>query len=187
MSAAVILVLAVTFAAAAVAKLRDREPFVATLKALVPTRAAAPLARALPAGELVLAGALVAGVVPRLTALLVLGALAVFSLALLRLRAAGGTGASAGPARSVIPCNCFGAAGDGDPATALVRNGLLATLAVVAVVWPVGGPLWALPAGELAGAATVALGALCAWQLGVVIWRPPTPAAPVLPARKAAS
>jgi len=165
MSAAVILVLAVTFAAAAVAKLRDREPFVATLRALVPARAAAPLSRVVPVLELVLAGALIAGVLPRLVALLVLAALAGFSLALVRLRAA--SAATAG--RSVIPCNCFGAAGDGDPTTALVRNGLLAALAVAAALWPVDGALWTLSASALAGAATVALGALCAWQLAVAL------------------
>lgn len=165
MSAAVILVLAVTFAAAAVHKLRDRQPFVATLDALVPGRAARPLAYAVPVGELLLAGALVAGVLPRLVALLCIAALAVFSLALLRLR-------DAGRGRAVIPCNCFGAAGDGDPATGLVRNGLLMGLAMAALVWPVDAPLWTLPAADLAGAATVALGLLCCWQLGAALLAP---------------
>lgn len=165
MSAAVILVLAVTFAAAAVHKLRDRQPFVATLDALVPGRLARPLSLAVPAGELLLAAALVAGVLPRLVALLAIAALAAFSLALVRLRAAA-------RGRAAIPCNCFGAAGDGDPATGLVRNGLLMALAVAALLWPVGGPLWALPPAELAGATTVALGLLCCWQLSAALLVP---------------
>lgn len=153
MSAAATLLLAVTFAAAAIAKLRAPQPFVATLTALVPARAARPLARAVPIAELVLAAGLVAGVAPRLAALLSLLLLGAFSVALARLRRDPG----------LPSCNCFGAGGD--PQAGLVRNALLGAVAVVALVDPVDGPLWALPAGELAGAATVALGAACCWLL----------------------
>lgn len=164
MSAAVTLLLAVTFVAAAVAKLRAPQPFVATLQTLVPARMAAPLARAVPVGELALAAALLTAVAPRATALAVLAVLAGFSTVLVRLRR--GPAGADGPA--VLPCNCFGA-GDGDPSTGLVRNGLLALLAVAAAVWPLDGPVWTLPAAQLAGAATVALGAACVWHLATAL------------------
>jgi len=152
-SAAATLLLAVTFAAAAIAKLRAPQPFVATLTALVPARAARPLARAVPLAELALAAWLVSGVAPRVAALATLAALALLSLQLRRLQADPG----------LPSCNCFGAGGD--PGGGLLRNALLALAALVALVWPVDGALWALPASDLAAAATVALGAACLWTL----------------------
>jgi uncharacterized membrane protein YphA (DoxX/SURF4 family) len=153
MSAAATLLLAVTFAAAAIAKLRAPQPFVATLTALVSARAARPLARAVPVLELALAAALVAGLAPRLMALVSLVLLGVFSLALGRLRQDPG----------LPSCNCFGAGGD--PGGGLVRNALLAVAALVVLVAPLDGPLWSLSASELAGGATVAVGAACCWLL----------------------
>jgi len=153
-SAAATLLLAVTFAAAAIAKLRDPQPFVATLSALVSPRAARPLARAVPIGELALAAWLLTGAAPRAAALVALAALALFSLQLRRLKADPG----------LPSCNCFG--GGGDPSGGLLRNALLALAAVVALVWPVDGAVWTLSASALAGAATVALGVVCAWTLG---------------------
>jgi uncharacterized membrane protein YphA (DoxX/SURF4 family) len=155
MSAALTLLLAVTFSVAAIAKLRDPRPFVATLRALVPGPAAAPLARAVPIGELLLAALLVTGLAPRVAALLALVALAVFSVALSRLR----------QDPSLPGCNCFGG-GVADPQAGLVRNGLLGLAALALVAWPMDGALWTQSAAALAGAVTVAVGAACVWQLG---------------------
>jgi uncharacterized membrane protein YphA (DoxX/SURF4 family) len=162
MSAAVTLLLAATFLAAAIAKFRAPQPFVATLQTLIGARWAGPVARVVPVGELVLAAALLAGVAPRLVAAIVLIVLAAFSLVLMRIRSAVTADGS------VLPCNCFGA-GDGDPATGLVRNGLLGVLTAALIAWPVGGPVWDLDAGALAASATVALGAACVWHLAVAL------------------
>src|SRR4051794_23400651 len=153
MAAAVCLLLAGTLAWAGVAKARDPAPFRITLRALVSRDAARRLAIAVPALELALAALLVAGVAPRLVAALVLGLLSVFSAALWRL--------------GDVSCACFGATpSDGGRA----RNGLLAAGAAFLVAQPAGA-LWGVAAGELAGAATVAAGLACVWQLGTALAR----------------
>ena len=148
MAAAACLLLAGTLAVAAVAKLADRAAFRATLVRHVPAAPARWLAVAVPAAELVLAAALVAGVGGRLAPAAALLLLVAFSAALAR-------GAR---------CRCFGAAGDGDPAAGRARNVLLGAAAVALIAWPPG-PLWATGTEELAGAATVAAGLVCAWSL----------------------
>jgi uncharacterized membrane protein YphA (DoxX/SURF4 family) len=148
MAAAVCLLLAGTLAWAGAAKAADPAPFRATLRAL-----SAPgwLVVGVPALELALAGLLVAGVAPRLSAAAVLVLLAGFTVALARLGS--------------VPCHCFGAS-DGPAGPA--RNALLAAGAVALVAWPAG-PLWNVGASELAGAATVAVGAVCAWRLTLAL------------------
>jgi uncharacterized membrane protein YphA (DoxX/SURF4 family) len=152
-SAAVSLLLAGTLAWAGALKAADPAPFRVTLRSLVSYRAARRLAFVVPVVELGLAVLLVAGVAPRVVAVLVLGLLALFTAALWRLGAVSAA------------CHCFGASDGGD---GRLRNALLAAGAACLVVWPAG-PLWAVGAGELAGAATVAAGLACVWQLGTAL------------------
>lgn len=157
MSLAVMLVLATTFALAAVAKLRDRASFEQVLGAISGRVAARSLAFAVPAGELALAAALLAGVQPRAVALLTLAVLLGFSWALVRLRA-----------QPHIPsCNCFGSSA-GDPARGVVRNAALGALAVVLVIAP-HGAAWSASLDDGVAALTVALGAACAWHLATAL------------------
>jgi uncharacterized membrane protein YphA (DoxX/SURF4 family) len=115
------LVLAAVFAAAGLAKVRRPSETAVTLRTLgLP--AARVLARAVPAAELGLAAALVLR--PRAGALVALAMLAAFSIAL------------AGPIRrgSAVSCGCFGSTGRDPVGPAdLVRNGLLAVLALPAL------------------------------------------------------
>jgi len=61
-------------------------------------------------------------------------------------------------------CNCFGS-GASDPAAGLVRNAALSALAVALVIAPHGDAVWAHPLADSVAAATLALGAACAWHL----------------------
>jgi uncharacterized membrane protein YphA (DoxX/SURF4 family) len=158
MALAVMLVLATTFVLAAVAKLRHRASFQAVLAVVAGRRAAPPLALAVPALELALAAALLAGIQPRAAAILTLAVLLTFSWALLRLQAQ--------PRNP--PCTCFGSGG-GDPRGGLKRNAALAALAVALVLAPHRGAVTAASTEDLVGAATVALGAACAWHLTAVL------------------
>jgi len=157
------LVLATTFVLAAVAKMRDRAPFEQVLRAIAGRRAAWTLAFSVPTGELALGVALLIGLRPRAVALMALAVLVAFSWALVRLRA-----------QPHIPsCNCFGFSA-GDPDHGLVRNAALAALAVALIVAPHAGPVWSAPLSDVVAAATLALGAACAWHLGLALssaWR----------------
>lgn len=154
------LVLATTFVLAAVAKLRDRRSFEQVLAVLAGQRTARPLAIAVPGGELALAFLLLAGLAPRAIAVLTLAVLAMFSWALVRLRA-----------QPRIPsCACFGSgSGTGDLSRGLARNAALGALAVALVVGPHEGAAWSAPVADVVAAATIALGAACAWHLGAVL------------------
>ena len=157
MSQPVILVLATTFGLAGVAKLSDRAPFEQLLAAVVDREVARWLALIVPAGELLLAVALLAGVQSRAVALITLAVLGAFSWALLRLRA-----------QPRIPsCNCFGS-GASDPAYGLLRNAALGALAGALLIAPADAA-WSQPLPDLVAAATVALGAACAWHLSVAL------------------
>ncbi|MGH2841921.1 MAG: MauE/DoxX family redox-associated membrane protein [Solirubrobacteraceae bacterium] len=154
MSLGVMLVLATTFVLAALAKLRDRAAFEQVIAVIAGRAAARPLAFAVPVAELGLAGALLAGPQPRAVALLALAVLVAFSWALVRLRA-----------QPEIPsCNCFGSSA-GDPGRGLVRNAALGVLAVALVIAPHAGAPWTYAPADVVAAATVALGAACAWHL----------------------
>ena len=155
MAAAVALLLAGTLAWAGALKAADPAPFRVTLHALVSARAARRLALAVPLVELALAALLVAGVAPRVVAALILALLALFTVALGRLGAVSAA------------CHCFGATDAGD---GRLRNALLAAGAVVLVAWPAGA-LWDVGPGELTGAATVAAGLACVWQLSTALAR----------------
>jgi hypothetical protein len=153
MTAALCVLLSGSFAIAGVAKLRDPRAFRATLSVL-----AAPVALAwlLPALEIGLAGALVAGG-GRVAAIAAIVVLAIFTLVLRRLGS--------------VPCRCFGAGADGDPRAGRVRNAGLGVVALALVAWP-SSALWDVAARELAGAATVAAGLACAWLLAAALARP---------------
>jgi hypothetical protein len=115
------LVLAAVFLVAAVAKLRDPMGTTRTFRAL---RLPAPrrLARLVPGAELLIAAALVAR--PWIGAAVALAALAVFSILL------------HGEVRrgSDVACGCFGTSSSSPISfVELLRNGLLAALAVVAL------------------------------------------------------
>jgi hypothetical protein len=66
------------------------------------------------------------------------------------------------------PCHCFGA---DDGRAGRLRNALLGAGAVALIAWPPGA-LWSVTASELAGAATVAAGAACAWRLALATIAP---------------
>jgi hypothetical protein len=141
---AVCLLLAGTLAWAGFAKLADPAPFRVTMRSLGAER----LAPAVPVAELAVAALLVAA--PPVGAALALALLAVFTFALSRLE---------------VPCHCFGATTRDD---GRARNALLAAGALY-VLLRSAGAVWTVQAGELAGAATVAAGLACVWQLGTAL------------------
>ncbi|MCK9248197.1 MAG: hypothetical protein M0P31_04375 [Solirubrobacteraceae bacterium] len=168
MSAALVLLLAGTFALAAAAKLRDPAAFAGTVGMVVGPTATRIVVRTLPPLEAALAVVLVAGVAPRVAAVASAVLLLAFIVALTAVeRAVRATDPDDEP---LVPCNCFGAGGDGDASGGRIRNLLLVAAAVAIVVEPGRAPL-DLGTQELAGAATVALGAACAWPLAVALWR----------------
>ena len=120
-------VLALALATSGVAKVRTREEVRCQVASLVSRRAAPVLAPALPAAELLVAVALVVwwSPVPGIVALLLLVA---FTVVLLRAQA------------RRVPCLCFGASSLDTPVgpAAVVRNGLLGALAVLAIGDPAG-------------------------------------------------
>jgi uncharacterized membrane protein YphA (DoxX/SURF4 family) len=144
------LVLAGVFAVAGLAKLRRPAATGTTFRALgLPVPGV--LARLVPATELGLAGALVLR--PRAGGLVALAVLAAFTVVL----------AVAVRRGSAVRCGCFGSAG-GDPVgpADLVRNALLAVLALAAVTaagfaWPSLPALLVATTGGLIGAILLAL------------------------------
>lgn len=155
------LALAAVFAVAAVTKLADRE---GTKKAVIafgtPERLAAPLAILLPLAELTVAGLLLPATTAVFGAVGALVLLAVFSIAI-----------AVSLARGRTPdCHCFGQL-HSEPASwkTLVRNGILAAVAVVALAGSIAEPDASALAwiGDLSGAELLALAvAVCA---GVVL------------------
>ena len=155
------LALATVFAIAAATKLADRE---GTRKAVAafgaPERLAAPLAILLPLAELVVAGLLLPATTAVYGAVGALCLLAIFSIAI-----------AVSLARGRTPdCHCFGQL-HSEPASwkTLVRNGVLAAVAVVALAGSIAEPDASAVAwiGDLGGAELLALAvAVCA---GVVL------------------
>jgi len=121
------IVLEVVLAASALAKLRTRDAVQREMHQVTGERLATTVAPLLPAVELVIAVALVAwwSPVPGVVALLLL---ALFTVVLVRAQA------------RHVPCLCFGAGtGDAPPGpAAVVRNGVLAALAALAIGSPSG-------------------------------------------------
>ena len=128
------LVLAAALGVAAVQKLAARDATREQTVALVGERAGPAIANALPIAEVATACALVLwwSVVPGLAAFALLAA---FTVVLLRAQA------------RRLPCPCFGAAVQhATPvgARAVIRNGLLAALAIIATGSPEGASAWAV-------------------------------------------
>jgi uncharacterized membrane protein YphA (DoxX/SURF4 family) len=140
------LVLAAVFAAAAIAKLRDREGTRATFTAFGLPQ---PLATAVPVVELAVAVGLV--VAPGWAAVVSLVVLAAFTTFIARAVRLGVR----------APCNCFGRASDRPVSSVEIgRNGLLAVASVVAMTAP--GPTSPDPSSVL----VVAAATLCSrWVL----------------------
>jgi hypothetical protein len=126
-------VLGFVFAAAVVGKLRDRADFAQSLSSLGIRRASAPVAAAVIAAEALCAGLLL------FTATADWG----YGLAVLLLAAFSAGIVSAMRAKRAVACNCFGSGGKPLGPAHLVRNGLLALVAVAGllasqlpVTWP---------------------------------------------------
>jgi hypothetical protein len=144
------IVLAVVLAIAAGAKITDRAALSGQLRAMgIAPRGATPIAVGLPTAEIVVAAALV-GVpgswVPAAAAIVLLVAFTVFLLA---------------TARRAVPCPCFGTVRTDrvvSLSAAIVRNGVLLALGVLATGSIDGAKLGA----TLAGGAIVAAGAAVA-------------------------
>ena len=119
------IVLALVLTSSAVAKLRARAAVRAQVAMLVSERAAPVIAPLLPAAELAVAVALVAwwSAAPGVVALVLL---ALFTIVLVRAEA------------RRVPCLCFGASKLDTPvgAAGVIRNGILAALAVFAIASP---------------------------------------------------
>jgi hypothetical protein len=142
------LVLATALAASAIAKLRSRAAVRRQVETLVSVRAAPAVAAMLPVTELVVAAMLVALWTPApgvVAAIL----LALFTVVLIRAQA------------RREPCLCFGASSLETPVgpAAVVRNGVLAALAVLAIGTPTGASF----------GATLAVGVVFAVAAGLAI------------------
>jgi len=121
------IVLAVVLATAAIAKVRSRPAVREQVATLVSARAAPVVTPVLPAVELLVAVGLVVwwSAVPGIVALLLL---ALFTLVLVRAEA------------RRVPCLCFGSSKLDAPVgpAGVIRNGVLAALAVLAIGSPAG-------------------------------------------------
>jgi prepilin signal peptidase PulO-like enzyme (type II secretory pathway) len=121
------LVLATVLAGSAIAKMRSRAAVRQQVETLVSARAAPVVAAMLPVTELVVAALLVVLWTP-LPGVVALTLLVLFTVVLLRAQA------------RRVPCLCFGASSLDTPVgpAAVVRNGVLAALAVLAIGTPSG-------------------------------------------------
>lgn len=151
------LVLAAVFGSAGISKLRAPLSFRSALRDVVPGLLVRPVATLIPLGELLVAGALLSGFVPREAGIASFLLLVLFSLALGRMWLVGAT----------LNCGCFGESSDAStPATGLIRNALLMIAGSILVVSPGPSPSWSASAGEIVGSGTVSLGAVCLWLCG---------------------
>jgi hypothetical protein len=116
------IVLALALAGAALAKLRDREHVVAQMAALLGARLGTIAAAGVPIAELAIAIALVARPGSGLPGLAAVVLLLAFTVVLVRAQA------------QHVPCPCFGGGATAAPAgpRAVLRNGVLLALAVLA-------------------------------------------------------
>ncbi len=121
-------VLALALAGAALAKLRDRDHVVAQMDTLLGARAGTIAAVGVPVVELAIAVALVAVRGSGLPAVAAVIMLLAFTVVLVRAQA------------QHVPCPCFGGGATASPAgpRAVLRNGVLLALAVIATGNPSG-------------------------------------------------
>ena len=119
------ILLAVAFAWAGIAKLLTYRSWRAVLDRYgLPRPLGAVVAPIVPVAELVLA-AVIVFVSPRVGAIAAVGALAAFSLAIMRARAIQG---------DRLPCGCFGGSAERNYQTMIVRNAVLGTLATIVLI-----------------------------------------------------
>ena len=150
-----LLLLAAVFIRAAVAKILATAAFRAVLRKLVP-RASNLLAWGIPRFELVLGALLLVHWRPRVTALVAMGTLVIFTAALLRMRRL-----------HVGGCGCFGEQAEGASIVrGLLRNALLIAAAAWIAIDPPPLAPWQVGGWNLLAMATVLLGVTCAWTLG---------------------
>jgi hypothetical protein len=142
------LVLATALAGSAIAKLRARQAVRQQVEMLVTVRAARIVAALLPVAELLVAGSLVAYWKPAPGVVAVI-LLVVFTAVLLRAQA------------RRVPCLCFGASSVETPVgpASVVRNGVLAAFAVLAIGSPNGASV----------GATVVVGVAFATVAGIAV------------------
>lgn len=152
---ALALLLGTAVGIAGLRKLHSGAAFERALAELVRPSRVPWLKRAIPVSELVLAAWLLSGSSPRAAGAAVVGVLALFSLALVRLARAG---------RSTN-CGCFGEPVEetGPPLLGLLRNAALASAAAALVLAPAEGPIWHEDFSTAAGQVTVALGLFLVW------------------------
>jgi hypothetical protein len=121
------IVLALVLASSAIAKLRSREAVREQVATLVSARAAPVVTPLLPAAELLVGVGLIVwwSAVPGIVAVVLL---ALFTIVLVRAEA------------RRVPCLCFGASNLDTPVgpAGVIRNGILAALAVFAIASPTG-------------------------------------------------
>jgi hypothetical protein len=162
LSQAAALVLAGLFAWAGLVKLRDPDRW---RKDLLVYRLGRPLRAAgwliLPWLEMALPAAVLVGR-PRMAALLAAGLVGVFSVAIVRARILGGS--------DQLACGCFGGHATRDYRLLLLRNGLLAGLAVYVLAFPT--PGISIRSGLAAGLMIGAVGLIAAvWMVRQLLLR----------------
>lgn len=158
MSGTIVLILAVVFGAAGVAKLRGRDAFEAGLRKLVPKALVAPVAVGVPVVELMLAAWLVSGHTTHIAAWTAAALLVFFTLVLIRMWRIGLKG-----------CGCFGEQAEGGGmVSGMARNVLLIAGAVTVAAGPDVAVFEHGVAGLL-GQATVVAGAVCLWTCGAAV------------------
>ena len=157
MSGSIVFLLAVVFAAAAIGKWQNQDEFRRILVALVPPWAMAPLARAVPGAEILLAVLLLGPSDGREIALIASALLLALFTAVLGLMVR----------RKIPSCGCFGESRqETPPALALFRNVAL----LAATLWLLRSPStaspWAGPAADVVARLTVTMGLMLLWMLG---------------------
>jgi uncharacterized membrane protein YphA (DoxX/SURF4 family) len=153
MTGTILLILALVFAAAGVAKLRSPDPFKAGLRKLVPPRLVEPLTILVPAAELALATWLATGRATRPAAWCAAALLTCFTLVLLKMWRIGLQG-----------CGCFGEQAEGPGiATGVTRNLLLLAASLLLATGPPHPAIYQPTLAGLTGQATLVLGVACLW------------------------
>lgn len=154
MSGAIVLLLAVIFVIAAIAKLRSRDAFRAILRGVFPKLLVEPLAVVVPAAELALAVFLLSGIKPHVAVACAIAMLALFTIILTEMWW-----------RGIKGCACFGeTVNNATTGSGIVRNAILMVAAAFAVNDPGPVTFWGPDIASLLGRLTVVVGALCLWS-----------------------
>lgn len=154
MPGAIVLLLAIVFVIAAIAKLRSEAAFRAVLRGVFPKLLVEPLAAVVPVAELALAAFLLSGLAPQRAAVGAIILLALFTLTLAVMWW-----------RGIKGCACFGeSVNTATTGSGVIRN--LFLIAAAAFVAHGSGPvaLWGPDVSTLLGRLTLVVGALCLWS-----------------------